>query len=140
MLAKAITYTDYNGVKRTETFHFHLTKAELMEMELGTTGGMAEMMQRIVEAQDGPAIVKIFKDVILKAYGVKSPDGKQFMKKDPVTGVDYALAFSQTEAYSELFMELSTNAEAGAAFVNGIMPADIAEEAAKQAPNLLPIN
>lgn len=140
MITKTITYEDYNGVSRTEKFSFHLTKAELMEMELGTSGGMAEMMQRIVEAQDGPAIVKIFKDVILKAYGVKSPDGKQFMKKDPVTGVDYALAFSQTEAYSELFMELSTNAEAGAAFVNGIMPADIAEEAAKQAPNLLPIN
>ena len=139
MLAKQITYTDYNGGKRTETFHFHLTKAELMEMEIGTTGGMGEMMQRIVEAQDGPAIIKIFKDVILKAYGIKSADGKQFMKKDPVTGVDLSIGFSQTEAYSELFMELSTNAEAGAAFVNGIMPADIAEEAAKQAPNLLPL-
>lgn len=118
MLKKTITYTDYNGVERTEDFYFNLTKAEIMEMEMSTTGGLAEMIQRIVAAQDAPAIIKIFKDLVLRAYGEKSPDGKRFIKTE-----ESAKAFSQTEAYSNLFMELATDADAAAAFVNGIVPA-----------------
>ena len=119
MLKKTIAYTDYNGVERTEDFYFNLTKAELMEMEMSTTGGLAEMIDRIVKAQDGPAIIKVFKDLVLKAYGEKSPDGKRFVKSDEI-----AIAFAQTEAYSQLFMELATDPDAAAAFVNGIVPAD----------------
>ncbi len=80
MLTKTIKYTDYNGVEREEKFLFNLSKAELMEMELGTTGGLAETIQNVVEAQDTPSIIKIFKDLILKAYGEKSADGKRFIK------------------------------------------------------------
>ena len=82
MIKKTITYNDYNDVERTEDFYFNLSKAEVMEMEMSTTGGLAEMIQRIVAAQDQPAIIKIFKDLILKAYGEKSPDGKRFEKKN----------------------------------------------------------
>ena len=82
MLSKKIKYTDYNGVEREETFLFNLSKAELMEMELGTAGGLADMIKSIVAAQDTPSIVKIFKKIILKAYGEKSPDGKRFLKVD----------------------------------------------------------
>lgn len=117
MIKKTITYTDYNGTERTEDHYFNLTEAELMEMEMSTTGGLAEMIQRIVAAQDTPAIIKIFKDLVLKAYGQKSPDGRRFIKND-----DLREEFSQTEAYSKLFMELATNADAAAKFVNGIMP------------------
>lgn len=120
MLKKTITYTDYNDVERTEDFYFNLNKAEIMEMEMSTTGGMAEMIQRIVKAQDSPAIVKIFKDLVLRAYGEKSADGKRFIKNDEIRE-----AFAQTEAYSILFMELATDADAAAAFVNGITPTDI---------------
>lgn len=123
MLKKTITYTDYNGVERTEDFYFYLSKADLMEMEMGTTGGFAEMIQKVVNAQDAPAIIKIFKDLILKAYGEKSADGKRFIKNDEVRD-----AFSQTEAYSQLFMELATDSDAAAKFVNGIMPADVSEK------------
>ena len=130
MLKKTITYTDYNDMERTEDFYFNLTKAEIMEMEMGTSGGMAEMIQRIVSAKDAPAIIKIFKDLVLKAYGVKSPDGKRFIKNDELKE-----EFAQTEAYSQLFMELATDAKLAADFVNGIMPADIVKQAdiAKQA-------
>ena len=117
MLKKTITYTDYNGVERKEDFYFNLTKAEIMEMEMSISGGLTEMINRIVAAQDAPAIVKIFKDLILKAYGVKSPDGKRFIKSD-----ELATEFAQTEAYSQLFMELATDADAASAFVNGIVP------------------
>lgn len=118
MLKKTITYTDYNGTERTEDFYFNLTKAEIMEMEMSTAGGLAETIQKIIAAQDAPAIIKIFKDLVLKAYGEKSLDGKRFIKSDEI-----ATAFSQTEAYSNLFMELATDADAAAVFVNGIIPA-----------------
>lgn len=125
MLKKTITYTDYNGTERTEDHYFNLTKAEIMEMELSTTGGLAEMIQKIVSAQDAPAIIKIFKELVLKSYGEKSPDGRRFIKSEEISN-----AFAQTEAYSQLFMELATDADAAAKFVNGIMPADIANQTA----------
>lgn len=126
MLKKTITYTDYNGVERTEDYYFNLSKAEAMEIEMSTTGGLSGMIHRIVAAQDTPAIIKIFKDLILKAYGEKSPDGKRFMK-----GEEISRAFSETEAYSQLFMELATDADAAAKFVNGIVPNDVSAQAAK---------
>lgn len=124
MIKKTITYKDYNDVDRTEDFYFNLSKAEVVEMEMSTTGGLAEMIKRIVATQDQPAIIKIFKDLILKAYGEKSADGKRFIKSE-----ELAIAFSQTEAYSILFMELATDADAAAKFVNGIVPADAAKQA-----------
>ena len=129
MLKKTITYTDYNGVERKEDFYFNLSKAEVMEMELSTTGGLAEMIKRIVAAKDQPAIIKVFKDLILKAYGETSPDGKRFIKSPELSD-----AFAQTEAYSILFMELATNDEAAAKFINGIVPADMAQQIASAAP------
>ncbi len=124
MLSKKIKYTDYNGVEREETFLFNLSKAELMEMELGTVGGLADMIKNIVAAQDTPSIVKIFKELVLKAYGEKSADGKRFIKVDE-KGNPLSIGFSQTEAYSNLFMELATDADAAAKFVRGIVPGDI---------------
>lgn len=117
MLKKTIPYKDYNGTERTEDFYFNLSEAEVMEMEMSTAGGLAEMIKGIVAAQDAPAIIKIFKELILKAYGEKSPDGKRFVKSKEISD-----AFSQTEAYSKLFMELATDADAAAKFVNGILP------------------
>ena len=119
MLKKTIEYNDCNGVERKEDFYFNLNKAEVAEMELSTEGGLAEMIQKIVSSKDTPSIVKIFKDLILKAYGEKTPDGKRFVKSKELSD-----AFAQTEAYSELFMELATDAETASAFVNGIMPTD----------------
>lgn len=118
MLKENITYTDYNGSERTEDFYFNLTKAEIMEMELSTTGGLSEMISRIVAAKDAPAIIKVFKDLILKAYGQKSADGKRFIKSKELSD-----EFAQTEAYSILFMRLATDADAAAKFVNAIVPA-----------------
>lgn len=129
MLKKTIKYTDYNGLEREEDFYFNLTKAEIMEMEMGTVGGMSEMIQKIVSTQDAPAIIKIFKELVLKAYGEKSADGKRFIKSKEI-----ADAFAQTEAYSNLFMELATDSDAAAAFVNGIVPKDMENKHAIPAP------
>lgn len=136
MLKKTITYTDYNGTVRTEDKYFNLSKAELMQMEMGTPGGFANMLQNIINAQDGASIIKIMNDLISKSYGVKSPDGKQFIKSE-----ELSREFMQTEAYSEMFMEMVTDANAAADFVNGIIPADLAAEAAKKAaiPQIAPV-
>lgn len=127
MLKKQIKYTDYNGTERDENFWFNLSKAELMDMDLMTPGGFNGMVMKIIAAQDAPSLVTLFKDIIFKAYGEKSADGKRFIKSK-----ELSTAFSQTEAYSNLYMELVTNTEAAIEFINGIVPKDLAEEAAKQ--------
>ena len=118
MLKKTITYTDYNGITRTEDFYFNLTKAEIMEMQLSTNGGLDVMIKKIIDSQDAPSIIKIFKELILKAYGEKSDDGKRFVKSKEISE-----GFAQTEAYSQLFMELATDTDAASKFVNGLVPA-----------------
>ena len=117
MLKKTVTYTDYNGVERTEDFYFNLSKAEVTEMELSVDGGLAQMLENIVNSKDSKEIVRMFKELVLKAYGEKSPDGRRFIKNKELSD-----AFSQTEAYSEIFMELALNEQAAADFVNGILP------------------
>lgn len=128
MIKKTITYADFNGNERTEDFYFNLTKAEITKMELSTKGGLAELIQRIVAAQDTPAIIEVFEDLIKRSYGVKTPDGRGFVKR-----AEDLEAFMSTEAYSELFMELATDADAAAKFVNGVVPADMAKQAAIEA-------
>lgn len=137
MIKETIKYEDYNGNERTEDHFFHLTEAELTEMEMSINGGLAEMIQRIVAEQNAPAIIKIFQDLILKSYGQKSLDGKRFMKTNPETGHRFADEFKETEAYSQLFMKLATDADAAAKFVNGIIPAKLAERAKASLP---PVN
>lgn len=127
MIAKTIKYKDFNGAEREEKYFFNLTQAELTEMQLSTSGGMDDYLKQIVAAQDTPQIIKIFKELIFKSYGEKTLDGKRFRKVDD-NGVPLSIAFSETEAYSNLFMELATNDVAAAEFVNGIMPANAKTE------------
>lgn len=127
MLKKTITYEDYDGNTRTEDLYFFLSKAELMEMELTTPGGLAKKLESVTKAQNGAEITKIFKDIILSAYGVKSDDGRSFIKKR--NGVKLAEEFEQTEAYNQLFTELLLNPDKASAFVNGIMPKDLVNKA-----------
>lgn len=130
MLKKNITYTDYDGNERSEDFYFNLSKAELTEMQLSQNGGLEKLLQKIIAEQDSSRIVTMFKDIIRKSYGEKSLDGKRFIKfRD---GHSLFEEFEQTEAYSVLFMELATDAEAAAAFINGIIPKDLADQIAAE--------
>lgn len=130
MLIKPITYTDYNGLSRTEDHYFNLNKGELMEMQVTTEGGLVEMLKRIVANHDYPTIYKVFKDIVLKAYGVKSPDGKRFMKIDD-NGKKLCHEFEETEAFSVLITELATDDKAAADFINGLIPADLSKQVAE---------
>ena len=123
MLKKTIKYVDYNGNERTEDFYFNLTKAEITEMEMSINGGMTEWIKQVINTTDVKELAILFKDLILKAYGEKSVDGKRFVKNKEVRE-----AFSQTEAYSNLYMELLGDADAASAFVNGIMPKDLPQD------------
>ena len=127
MLKKTITYIDYNGNERTEDYYFNLTEVEAMELELSASGGLTANIQKIVDSQDGAAIFRIFKEIILKAYGEKSLDGKRFIKSKELSE-----AFSQTGAYNKFFMELVTDADAAAAFINGITPGEAKTELKKE--------
>lgn len=117
MLKKTITYTDYNGLNRTETFYFNLTESELAEMETEVDGGMSSMLKEVVDANDGKRIMQSFKMFIKKSYGVKSDDGRRFEKSEQISN-----EFLQTAAYDSLFHELITDPKAGADFVNAIIP------------------
>lgn len=117
MLKKPITYTDYDGNVRTEEHYFNLSRAELATMQLSTAGGYGEMLQRMVDAQDTPSLIKAITDIIIKAYGVKSPDGKRFIKSP-----ELSKEFTETEAYSELFMELFGDPKKAADFFKAIIP------------------
>ena len=128
MRKETIKFTDYNGTEQTRDYYFNLNKAEIMKMEMSTKGGLAERIKRIVDTQDQPAIIEVFEDLIKRSFGVKTPDGIGFEKKK-----EDLEAFMATEAYSELFMKLATDADAAAAFINGIIPADMSQEAAKKA-------
>lgn len=117
MLKKSMTYKDFNDVERTEEFYFNLTQAEVTEMEMSTEGGLVKKLEKIVAEKDAKKIVEAFKDLILRAYGEISPDGKRFVKSPEISA-----AFACTQAYSDLFMTLAYDADAAAAFVNGIIP------------------
>ena len=117
MLKKTMTFKDYNGNERTEDFYFNLTKAEVTEWELSLSGGIANKIEKIIAAQDQTEIINIFKELILMSYGEKSDDGRRFIKSDKLSK-----DFTHTEAYSDLFMELASDAEAAAAFVTGVIP------------------
>lgn len=125
MLKKTVTYTDYDGNERTEEFFFNLNKAEVTEMELSIEGGMEKMLKKIIESRDGKRIIEVMKDIVLRAYGEKSPDGRRFIKTPEMRE-----AFSQTEAYVNVFMELATDAKAASDFVRGILPPVPADTAA----------
>lgn len=130
MVVKKIKYTDFNGVEREEEFMFNLTEAEITEMELTTDGGLSDSIKKIISAQDTPEIIKTFKMLLLKSYGEKSADGRRFIKSEELTE-----AFTQTNAYSQLFMELATDDKSAIAFINGIIPESMRERVAENGSN-----
>lgn len=126
MIKKVIKYTDYNDVEREETFWFNLSKSELSRMALMQDGDMAEKIREMVKAKDTKAIMQIFEDIITKSYGIKSDDGKRFMKSEEISR-----SFVESPAYDELYFELIQDGEKMAAFINALIPKDLAEEAKK---------
>jgi hypothetical protein len=122
MIKKTVTYKDLNGKERTETFYFHYFESEIMDMEMSEEGGLAERIQRIIDAKDQPSLLKVIKKFVIDAYGVKSDDGRRFDKSQTVKE-----AFVECPAFSKIYMELLTDDKAAAEFVNRVVPEDMKE-------------
>ena len=130
MLKKTIKFTDFDGRERSEDYYFNLSKAELADMQMSEYGGLDKLLTKIINANDNVKLYQYFRDIVQKSYGVKSLDGKRFIK-DP----EETKAFTETGAYSELIMELIQDADAASNFINGIMPADLEEAVRSKNPN-----
>lgn len=117
MLKKTQTYNDFDDNERIEDFYFNLTEAELTELEYSMNGGLSQLLEKIIKESDQKQIIEYFKKIVLMSYGVKSLDGRQFVKNDKLRE-----EFASTVAYSDIFMELAHDAKKAAEFVNGIMP------------------
>lgn len=135
MIKKTITYTDYDGTSRTEEHYFNLSKAEILNLQFEEVGGFDKMLTKIVQEHDVVKLIKLFNQIIKVSYGVKSPDGKRFMKSEEIWK-----EFEETEAYSQLYMELIQDSKKAADFINGILPADLHDpKAIEEAKNKLGI-
>ena len=128
MIKKTVTYTDFDGNERTEDFYFHLTEQELTEWELSIDGGLSGVLQRIMKSVDTKKTMEIFKELLVKSYGVKTPDGRGFIKNKEILD-----SFTCTQAFSDMYMELATNDKAAAEFVNGVIPKKLFEAAKAEA-------
>lgn len=122
MLKKTVTYEDYNGVEHTEDFYFNLTKVECMELEFGFGADetLSGSIQTLINAGDMATVIKTIKKIVLTSYGIKSPDGKRFIKNDTVR-----TEFEENPAFEQIYWELVTNSEKAADFITGIMPSAI---------------
>lgn len=126
MLKKTIKYEDYNGTDREEDFYFNLTKSEIIKLQMSYEGGFGEYLQSVAQSGNGKLIMELFRTIIKASYGVKSDDGRRFIKDDGVFE-----EFEQTLAYDELFTELCTDGKKGEEFINAVLPSslvDIAQE------------
>lgn len=126
MLKKTITYTDYNGDERTEDFYFNISRGEMLDMQLSTPGGYDTKIQQVLDSRDYVSMYAIFKDLVNRSYGIKSDDGKRFIKSEKLLE-----EFKQTEAYSNLFMEFVQSPDFADTFVNGVFPKGAVSDVAK---------
>lgn len=120
MIKKRIKYEDFDGVEREEDFYFNLTKTELVKWNYSESGGLEEAVKKIIDTKDAKELLKIYDKIITMSYGVKSPDGKKFVKSEEITN-----DFKGTNAYDVMFIEYLSHPESFNAFIDGIMPKDI---------------
>ena len=111
------TYTDYDDNQRTEDFYFNYSEAELADLQFSVSGGLAGMINKIIKTNDMPKLVELFRELIQKAYGEKSNDGRRFIKSPELTK-----EFTETVAYSQIYMRLATDSKAAQEFINKVVP------------------
>lgn len=128
MMKKTVTYTDYNGVEKTETFYFGLTESELVKMQMSEYGQMQDRLRNISSSKDAAKIMDQFADLLRLSYGVKTPDGRFVKKRNGELLFD---EFESSAAYDAIFMELCTSTDAVVEFAKGILPDNMKAEAEK---------
>lgn len=117
MIRKAITFTNFNDEEVTEIHHFHLSRPEVIELEASLDGGLSATLKSIIGEVHNRKLIEYFKLIILASYGIKSDDGRHFRKSQEI-----ARDFEQSAAYDSLYMELLSDANVAAAFIEGVLP------------------
>lgn len=138
MIKRTVTYKDYDGNDRKEDLYFNLTQFEATEIAMELPDGTIEELgnsndgkdeivvaTHLVERLGNKGIIDFIKKVVLKSYGVKSPDGRRFIKSE-----ELSTEFSQTPVFSEFMMELLSDDNAASAFISGVIPPDLAAKIA----------
>jgi hypothetical protein len=127
MVKKTVKNVDFDGNEGTEDFYFHLTEQELSEWELSVDGGLSTVLRKIIKSKDEKALIEIYKDLLTRSYGVKTQDGRSFVKNQEALD-----NFIYTQAFSDIYMELATNDKAASEFVNGVIPASVMAKAKEE--------
>lgn len=117
MFKETVKYTDFDGNQREEDLYFHLSPAEMTQLQYSVKGGLKAKLEEAMKLQDGSAMMEFFVQIVKKAYGRKSPDGRKFEKSEEI----YA-DFEQTNAYVELFMKLVTDEAFANRFISAVLP------------------
>lgn len=123
MFSKTIKYTNFADEPCIQDFYFHIGKAELIELGVSDMYGR---LQRIKNTNSSPEILKEVRELVRLAAGVRSDDGKRFIKDDEAKS-----ALFDSNAYDELLFELATDAESASEFVNKLFPQELLEEMQK---------
>lgn len=126
MLKKEVNYTDFDGNEVKDVLWFHLNEIEIKEMDKDISGGLIKYMEKIIDTDNADALIDIFKDLMIRSYGIKTPDGKHFYKNDEIKN-----DFIHSAVFPKLYMEFITNTNAAVDFINGIVPADIRNKMAE---------
>lgn len=147
MITRTIPYTDYNGIQRKEKFYFDLTQFEATEIAVELPDGIIEELSEdgtnqqqtaihLMEKLGRKGVMDFIKKIVLKSYGVKSTDGRRFIKSE-----ELSTEFSQTPAFSAFMMKLMTDDKEASSFINGVIPAELAAQmAAKNAAAMIEEN
>lgn len=133
MISKSVTYEDFDGLERTETFYFNLSQTELMEMNFSKQGGYAEYLKAIANAKDAPVLAQLFKEILLKSVGVKSEDGRHFYKSDKIRE-----DFECSAVYDIIYTELISNEDNAVNFFVGVLPKSLQDKVREEMKNGLP--
>ena len=117
MIKETLTYVDYNGVERTEDFYFHLSKAEILDIETTMpNGSIEEWANSIFATREYDKLWKLFSNLVKQSYGIKSADGRRFMKSEEISK-----EFSETEAYPVLIEKFLTEPDFASNFFNSLV-------------------
>ena len=112
MLKKTISYVDFNGEPVNEDMYFNLNKIELMEMSVDPDFANLEDALSDINMS-----FRVAKEIVLRAYGKKSEDGKRFIKSD-----ELRKEFEQSEAFSEFMFALATDENLANDFFGLLIP------------------
>lgn len=104
MIKQVIKYRDFNDNEAEETAMFNLSENDILDILVEFPEGFETVIENWEKTGDFSEMIRLFKIIIKKAYGVKSEDGKYFRKSDEASE-----DFMQSAAYEELFRRLRTD-------------------------------